>query len=65
MNNTMKVFTIITTIFFPLTIIVGWYGMNFTHMPELTWEYGYIYVIILSVLIVAILGIIGKKKKWF
>lgn len=65
MNSTMKVFTIITTIFFPLTIIVGWYGMNFTNMPELTWEYGYIYVIILSVLIVALLVIVGKKKKWF
>ncbi len=65
MNNTMKIFTIITTIFFPLTIIVGWYGMNFTHMPELTWEYGYYYVIGLSVIVILLLVIIGKKKKWF
>ncbi len=65
MNNTMKIFTIITTIFFPLTIIVGWYGMNFQNMPELTWKYGYLYVTILSVLIVLLLVIIGKKKKWF
>lgn len=65
MNHTMKVFTIITTIFFPLTIIVGWYGMNFQNMPELSWEYGYVYVSLLSVFIVALLIFIGKKKKWF
>lgn len=65
MNNTMKVFTIITTIFFPLTIIVGWYGMNFQNMPELAWKHGYLYVSILSLVVVAILILIGKKKKWF
>lgn len=65
MNNTMKVFTIITTIFFPLTIIVGWYGMNFQNMPELYWKYGYLYVTILSVLVVIMLVLFGKKKKWF
>lgn len=65
MNNTMKVFTIITTIFFPLTIIVGWYGMNFQSMPELTWKHGYVYVSLLSLAVVALLVIIGKKKKWF
>lgn len=65
MNNTMKIFTIITSIFFPLTIIVGWYGMNFQNMPELSWQYGYLYVIILSIIVVILLIIIGKKKKWF
>lgn len=65
MNNTMKIFTIITTIFFPLTIIVGWYGMNFQNMPELYWKYGYLYVTLLSISIVVLLIIIGKKKKWF
>lgn len=65
MNNTMKAFTLITTIFFPLTIIVGWYGMNFMHMPELAWRYGYIYVTLLSVAVVVLLVIIGRKKKWF
>ncbi len=38
MNSTMKVFTVLTSIFFPLTIIVGWYGMNFSNMPELSWQ---------------------------
>ena len=61
----MKILTVITTIFFPLTIIVGWYGMNFQSMPEFAWKYGYVYVIALSVAVVAVLTWIGKKKKWF
>ncbi|MCQ2447354.1 MAG: hypothetical protein MJ073_00410 [Oscillibacter sp.] len=65
MNQTMKLLTVITTIFFPLTIIVGWYGMNFTTMPELTWKYGYLYVIVLSVFVVIALAIISKIRKWF
>ena len=65
MNSTMKIFTIITTIFFPLTIIVGWYGMNFKYMPELNWRLGYPLVILLSVAIVSFLVVLGKRKKWF
>ena len=65
LNHTMKVFTVLTSIFFPLTIITGWYGMNFHFMPELAWKYGYIYVIALSVVVVAVLMLIGKKKKWY
>lgn len=63
-NHTMQIFTVVSTIFFPLTLIVGWYGMNFKYMPELQWKYGYVFVIVLSVLVVAVLAIIGKKKKW-
>lgn len=63
LNNTMKVFTIISVIFQPLTMITGWYGMNFVNMPELSWEHGYLYVIILNILIVAIIWFIFKKKK--
>lgn len=55
MNNTMKVLTVVTTIFTPITIITGWYGMNFENMPELKWNFGYIYVIGIS-LISVILG---------
>lgn len=65
MNRSMKILTVITTAFFPLTIIVGWYGMNFQSMPEFTWRYGYIYVIVLSVVIVAALVAIARKHKWF
>lgn len=65
MNSTMKIFTVLTSIFFPLTIIVGWYGMNFQYMPELVWKYGYLYVILLSIVTVLVFAIIGKRKKWF
>ncbi len=63
-NHIMGIFTAVTAIFFPLTLIVGWYGMNFTSMPELTWKYGYVFVIFISVLVVAVLTIIMKKRKW-
>ncbi|MEG0176527.1 magnesium transporter CorA family protein [Anaerorhabdus sp.] len=52
LNSIMKLFTVITTIFLPLTLIVGWYGMNFTNMPELEWEYGYMFVMGISVAVV-------------
>jgi magnesium transporter len=54
LNKTMKLFTVVTTIFLPLTLIAGWYGMNFTHMPELKWIYGYPSVIGLSLVVVAV-----------
>ena len=63
LNNTMKLFTVIATIFLPLTLIAGWYGMNFKFMPELDWKYGYIYVIILSIAISIGCIIYFKKKK--
>jgi magnesium transporter len=63
LNSIIKVFTVVTTIFLPLTLIVGWYGMNFTTMPELTWKYGYVYTIILSIVVVIICIIYFKKKK--
>ena len=65
LNNSMKFFTVLTTVFFPLTIIVGWYGMNFDSMPEFHWRFGYIYVIALSLVIVTVFGIFAKKRKWF
>ena len=64
LNNTMKLFTIVTIIFQPLTLIVGWYGMNFTHMPELGWKFGYIYVILLSLSVVGGILYHFRKKKY-
>ena len=63
-NNIMMVLTVVTTIFMPLTLIAGWYGMNFKYMPELDSVLGYPVVIIASILI-AVAGIIFfKLKKW-
>ncbi len=64
-NKIMKSLTIVTTIFLPLTLIAGWYGMNFAHMPELSWKYGYPLVIILSVLIVVLCVLLMKKKRFW
>lgn len=64
LNQSMKTFTLLTTIFFPITIIVGWYGMNFRNMPELEWKYGYIYVIALTIAIVAVFFLWFKKRRW-
>ena len=63
LNRIMYIFTVVTTIFLPLTLIVGWYGMNFTNMPELTWQYGYITVIMLSIIIILLCLWFFKKKK--
>jgi magnesium transporter len=60
----MKVFTVITAVFLPLTLIVGWYGMNFT-MPEYGWSHGYLYVIALSIVVCGICWLLFKRKKWF
>ena len=64
-NELMKTFTLITALFLPLTLMVGWYGMNFTHMPELNSPWGYPVFILVSILISVILLIYFKKKKWF
>lgn len=64
LNRIMKIFTVVTTIFLPLTLIVGWYGMNFTTMPEITWKYGYLYVILLSVIVAIICLIFFRRKKF-
>ena len=63
-NNLMKIFTVVTAIFLPLTLIVGWYGMNLK-MPEFSWEYGYPFVILLSVAVVILCILYFKRKKWF
>lgn len=65
LNKTMKFFTVVTTIFLPLTLIVGWYGMNFKYMPELAWKFGYPVVILLSIFVVIGCLILFKRKKYF
>ena len=62
-NQIMKVFTVITSVFLPLTLIVGWYGMNL-QMPEFGWKYGYPFVVVLSVIVCVFAILFFKKKKW-
>lgn len=62
-NKNMQFLTVISTIFFPLTLITSWYGMNFQNMPEL--EEGYPGVILLSIIVVVLCIVIFKKKKIF
>jgi magnesium transporter len=64
-NDIMRILTIVTTIFFPLTLITGWYGMNFRYMPEFSWKFGYPAVAGIGVLIVVVGLLIFKKKKFF
>jgi magnesium transporter len=64
-NHVMKVLTVITTIFMPLTFIVGLYGMNFEYIPELSWKYGYFFVLILMFLVGLGMSWWFKKKGWF
>jgi magnesium transporter len=64
LNQVMKVLTIISTIFIPLTFIAGVYGMNFRFMPEL--EYTPAYFIVLGIMVLIAIGMIlfFKRKKW-
>jgi magnesium transporter len=60
----MRVFTAITTIFIPLTLITGIYGMNFDNMPELHWEYSYYVVIGVMISAGALMFYLFRKKDW-
>ena len=62
LNNTMKVLTVITAIFVPLTFIAGIYGMNFDNMPELHATYGYFYTLGAMLIIAAGFGVVAYKK---
>ena len=65
LNEIMKVLTVFTSIFIPLNLIAGIYGMNFRHMPELEWKGGYFWALSLMVVTGLCLLFFFKKKKWF
>ncbi|MBZ9689676.1 magnesium/cobalt transporter CorA [Clostridium estertheticum] len=65
MNKNMMVLTVITTIFIPLTFIVGIYGMNFQNMPELTWKHGYYVVLLIMAIIATQMFLWFKHNGWF
>ncbi len=64
-NKTMELLTVITTIFLPLTLLTGWYGMNWKGMKELDWKWGYIAFICVSIAIVAFEIIYFFKRGYF
>lgn len=64
LNDIIKVLTIFTSLFIPLTFITGLYGMNFSFMPELNWRFGYYFALSLMALISIGMLIFFKRKKW-
>ena len=65
MNEVIKILTVVSSIFMPLTFIVGLYGMNFDYLPELHYKYAYFFVIGVMFLIVIFMILYFKRKKWF
>lgn len=65
LNGTMKLLTVVSTFFIPLTFLVGVYGMNFTHMPELDWSWGYPAFWVAAVIIAGGMLIGFRRKGWF
>ena len=64
MNSVMRMLTVIATIFMPLTFLAGVYGMNFKHMPELEWRWGYPAVLLLMAAVGISMQVYFRKKKW-
>ena len=64
MNEIMKVLTIISTVFIPITFLVGLYGMNFVHFPEIKWRWGYAFVWLLIIGSVTGMFVFFRRKKW-
>jgi magnesium transporter len=63
-NDIMKVLTLISTVMLPLTFIAGLYGMNFEHMPELRWRYGYPMALGLMLVVVLVLLVYFRRRRW-
>ncbi|MBQ3483279.1 MAG: hypothetical protein IJA78_03800 [Clostridia bacterium] len=64
LNHIMKALTVISAIFLPLTLLTGWYGMNFASMPEFAWRYGYLYVALLALAVILICIRVFRRHHW-
>jgi len=64
-NKRLRLLTILSAVFMPLSLIAGIYGMNFRYMPELTWQYSYPVVIFIMIAVAALLLWIFYRKGWF
>jgi magnesium transporter len=63
-NKVIKIFTVVTVIFMPPTLIASIYGMNFAVMPELRWTYGYVLAIFLMIASSMAFLWLFKRKRW-
>lgn len=63
-NKIIKIFTVVSVIFMPPTLIASMYGMNFKYMPELNWKYGYIFSLLIMILFSAAVLLFFRRKKW-
>ena len=63
-NRIMALLTVISSIFMPLTLIAGWYGMNFRYMPELEYRVSYPMVLVICIVIVVVSLWWFRKQKW-
>ena len=63
-NKIIKIFTVVSVIFMPPTLIASIYGMNFDIMPEIHWKYGYVFALGLMIFSIVSILIFFKKKKW-
>lgn len=63
LNRIMKLFTVVTAVFAPLSLIVGWYGMNFESMPEFAWKYGYLYVVGCTIGVLVVCFVLFRKYR--
>ncbi len=64
MNEVMKILTIMSSIFIPLSFIAGIYGMNFEYMPELSWRYGYVMVWCIFIIVGGGLVLFFRRRRW-
>ncbi|QJC32065.1 magnesium/cobalt transporter CorA [Enterobacteriaceae endosymbiont of Donacia versicolorea] len=63
-NRIIKIFSLVSVIFLPPTLVASNYGMNFTFLPELKWKYGYLYAIIIMIISALAPYFYFKRKKW-
>ena len=63
-NDLMRVFTIVTVLFLPLTLITGWFGMNLTVLPGLDWPYMAATIITLALVMIVVMVLFFKRKRW-
>ncbi len=65
LNEVMKVLTVISTVFMPLTFITGFYGMNFRYMPLWEWNAGYLILFVIMLAIAGVMVLYFRSRKWF